>query len=315
LLRWALLQAAILVLFSPWLLNFIQQARSAGAFHVRYKLGLYVGGLHLGGFIRSSLDLLGLDPRFLIMKDLRHLFSFGSAVLLMGLAAAALIIILYGAQRYETSSGGKIRGRTFTFALMALVPLISALGVNYLLGIAINARYFVACFLFFSYLLAALALWPKARKGALVAAVALGVLWASRYAQIYSPKEDWPRAMAYISEGTRPGDLVALNHSSAAYEYYGPKNLPLIDLERYFPLGARGLELLRPLSEGAQGLKERLGSASRVWVIYGKTPFAGGERALEEWLGHWGFRNESRRSFPGIILALYSRGAPMPKIR
>ncbi len=313
LLRWALLQAGILLLFSPWLLNFIQHARSAQVFHVKYKLGLYMGGVHLGGLMRSSLDLLGIDPRFLGLKEFRHFFSWTLTALLLGLAIGALIIILCGAHRYEASFGGKIRGRTFAFVLMALTPLVSALGVNYFLGFAINARYFVACFLFFSYILAAFAMWQKVRKVALMCAIALGVLWMIRYPVLYQPVEDWRQAMAYISEKTRPGDLVALNHSSAAYEFYGPKALPWIDLDQHFLVEAGGLDLSRPLREGAQGLKESLSSAGRVWVIYGKTPFAGGERVLDEWLGHLGFRKVEKRLFHGITLSLYSRERHLPE--
>jgi 4-amino-4-deoxy-L-arabinose transferase-like glycosyltransferase len=235
LIRWVILQLAVIILFLPWLPSLLDRSKAIqGNFWIPIP----------------TLDTL---------KSYLFVFAGSSRVLYAGLAVIAVAVLALSARRWRTDAELSVAPdgidlsyfeRLLLPALWLLVPMALGYALSHVLQPFLMVRYVIAASLGLYLLMAAGVAALSRGRTAIAAALSVGVVALNLQAlgAFYSEprKHDWRGATALVLADLKPGDVVLPN------PYY--EDVPI-------RLYARGTPLTIVAYPGDAG------GAGRRWVV------------------------------------------------
>ncbi len=280
--RWCVTQAAIAVLYAPWL--------------------LYVGKFMLG-HTKDWIEPVGLFPflrRFFVVYSLGTTIPDDRAILLVWAFVIAFLLGCYGLVRLPRERA--ITLGTYLFLPTAGIWLISLFrpifDERYLIIVAPAYCLFLALGLGILFQRRCPEPCPepfdfaqdKPRRRAvegMTNAVAGGLLLALMltssgyslfnyfYVPAYAKSPDWRALVATIRQQSAPGDLVIHNYPDPALQYYLRGDLPLVVLPASSPLD--------PVAT-AEALHKLAAERQRLWLVPQPSALWDADRFVEGWL-------------------------------
>ncbi len=302
--RWALLQAAVVLAYLPWIA--VQTSFLSGKASARFDEWSWRGIEMVFGktFLAFGMGLTADWPWLHI-----------GAALFLAVAILGIVSILIPGHRDhpvlgQATPGGSLAEhaartdlRPWMAPLCFTVPVVIAWLVDPVMPFFFE-RYVLVALPGFC-ITAGLGLDFIARRRSLVAVLALSVLvlfngwslWNYYWNDSYA-KGKYGQMMAYVASQMRPGDALILNNplQKPLYDYYQPHGLPAI----YLPDGAplEDPQTRRQLSDYGMG-------HSRLWlVMFGNPAEYDPTGYLQRWLGAHAFKTLSR-GYVDASLALY----------
>ncbi len=289
--RWLLAQAAIALLFLPWLPVLLDQIATGGGYWIAEAIG------HPGPrvLVETWIDYGIGNARLWYPVEVRRL---GYALF----AGASLLAVGAAIGRWRRKPSSRLsQAFLFTFLYLGLslgaVWLVSQFKPMY-------ARRYLLPFLPPYLLLLAMgvrqipwARWRAALAAALAALCLLGIGFMAYYPQ----NDAWRSAVSYVQAHAQPGDVAVFvpqwNHKP--FDYYARGALPLY----------RELPVPLPQDADVQALLAPLARYQRLWLVWTPGHYADPDGRVRAYLDGR-FRRELRGDFAGAgQISLYDLGA------
>jgi len=310
--NWMVAQAAVLLLFLPWLPSFMTQA-SVVHTDVTSNRPLPVKDVAvLWNSVVTSVEPLAVTQLLLRVRPIM-VFHVVSSLL----TVAAVLAIAYAVWRKKRSTG--VWGLRDGWPYVFLITLVAAVGLEALafrmaLNVFFSTRYF--CFLsIFGSVLAAMLLGgvrPRLAWGIIVILLAVQI---PRFGRLYAVTEDWRGVSDFLEARVTPDDYVAIisYHSAPCIRHYAGKALKVHGLPfdvpgvRREPAGLDFVQAVRPGDMPAIG--KELRKHKETWMVWShvkRGPVDRGERLMKAWFAGNGYVVVRASQFPGIQVEQYS---------
>lgn len=299
-LMWIGIQAAALLIFSPWLLNLVYDTVSSGnGVHVGYERAASFLDAGYGLYTFSVGYSMGPSVIELHQGSVRHaLMGHLATIIFPGIIFAALIVL------------GLIRSRqtgkwNFWFLLTGLIiPPALAAAMSIYPGIPMNPRYMIVAIISYWLTLAlGIQLSFRMRMLRLLPVAVLAIYSGSLFNYYFNPsyaKQDIRSAVAVINKQARPGDVVIISSIELGgpfIYYFKHKDVPYFG---YPP--SVGFVDQKSLPKDMNKL---LRNKKRAWLILGRTWSSDPQGLIAAYLNSQ-FNFVENRSYSGIELRCFN---------
>jgi 4-amino-4-deoxy-L-arabinose transferase-like glycosyltransferase len=272
-----------------------------------HKVGFYVGGIHIGGLVRSMAGAVGLDTLF--MADPLHRMWPRSVLAAVGVVAlVAAVFLLHRGCRWLNVIGYErsgIASGTFV-ATMLLVPVGMANAIHNLTILAMLPHYFVALAPFAACLGTSVVV-SMPRRWLAGAVVGLTMLFcATRLYAIYSDEGvNWRRALPHLEARWEPGDIVLFLQPSLGegYNHYATRQVPQMNLDSLLAESMKSGESPKRYSAALSQTQIRLERFKRLWFFRTEPYHFPQEEAVTEWF-RLQYRQVDEQRFGQLVLDL-----------
>ncbi len=307
--RWLLLQLAVVTLYAPWVPAYLAQtARISEHFEVASRLGLWWGGVHWGGIAKIVPGLFGFDPVFAadVPWSQMRLTPWWMAAGAMVVSALMYLVLWGGIRRLRQMDEPQARWIGM-WLMLGLFPAVASVVLHHVRGVYLASYYMFLSFLFLSPVMVAVVL--SCRRGIrIVAGVAVMVMCIVRLPVVYATAEDWKGALAYAREEAGSTDALALvRHVPGLLETYARWPHRSLVFTDYLESDARELAFTERVTEGDARLSETLAAHPRVWVLRRQSSVYHLHEYALHWLAEHGYVLERQRDFARVRLSLFVR--------
>lgn len=231
--NWFISQAAIVMLYLPWIpYFFFQRSSYVGNPQIAGQLGFYIGNIHVGAILRSVAGLLGFDPRFLAKGAVaaHGLFMIGGAIAMMCFVLFVLAVLIKTKPLNINSFSAIEKGFLMLFIILAFVPFLIALILHQAFGIILMSHYFIASFVFLAICVSTLVVKYASLKIRIFILGAIVIIYCVRLAGMFMDREmDFISAHKYI-KSVMDKDTLLVSPSfagSCSYYYFNAPKKPL----------------------------------------------------------------------------------------
>lgn len=317
LLKWFLLQIALLVLFLPWLNGFLAQIGGRNViknFATMYNAGLNIYGIGIGLYMRCIAGLLGLDQVFLmntaVAKNIPKFLMFPIALIFLVVTIFGIYLFVKICKKiirenYPESAKFSLGKIIIFFSTFAILPLILFIISNILLKTPIRPRYFAVSSTFLIFIYALMLLSIKNKKVFYYILTIFIIISFVRLSDFSKTMIDYKNSAFFLENNIRDEECLLFIGADRAYEHYSglPKNyIKSVDYIRNYTSGSDySLEYL--IDEKA--LKNRLEPFRVIWIYHSGEKMTGEVGYVQGLLESYGYKKENAFKFKNLEIFKY----------